>query len=295
MKKYCVHSDLENLAGLSSKWSTLIHPKPTFPHVHNSIPCDSDGSFDFQLNLAHDYRNDLAGMRSLITSIVINGYSRNASTKLAKVATALHLSHISFSTVTEVLIALQEIGRVTGRVSKHFTQTLTQLNQSFVDFRNFSGAAELAVRMRRTDNKLLQNFSDAPPIGNTDTITKRKIAKYLEAIECYRSELEAAEVFLLCPSVTSSAFTSPKGIGPLPHQSLLAFSTIIDIEDARQSELLQKLTGIYGPGSFMSQCPLDKIKLMNEIENLQLECRSLECQLRKVSGDPQSLSASKSV
>lgn len=277
-----LQDDLENLVGLSRKWYTIIHQDPPTSQ-HNPIPYDSNNYPSFRLHLVDDYRSDLTFMESVTDTILLRKDVRDISTNLAEAATELQLSHISYSTITEVLVALQDTERIAKRISNHFSKLVTKLNQFLGDVQNFSSTAEFVERMRNKNedglNGSMSNFS----IEEEEKLALKKISKYVEATNFHLGELEAAGLGQLCPSIISSAFISQKSTEPLPRESLLAFSTIIQQEDVEQSELLRDLTAIYGPGSFSSEYPIDRVMVETEIQRLKVDCKILEEQLRSVS------------
>ena len=284
-----LEDDLQNLVGLSRKWHTIIHQDPPVSQ-HNPMVYDNNNGPSFQFHLVDDCRSDLTFMESVTSTILLKKDVREISTNLAEAATELQLSHISYSTVTEVLIALQDIERTSKRISNHSSKLVTKFNQFLRDVRSLSSTAELVEQMRQENNGGLYASSMDFSMDEEEKLAHKKISKYFEATKFHVRELEAAGLMRLCPSITSAAFVSQKVGGPLPREYLLASSTILQQENDEQSELLLDLTATYGPGSFSFEYPIGRVMLETEIQNLKADCKILEEQLRSVS-DMQQLSS----
>ena len=251
---------------------------------------DNNNGPSFQFHLVDDCRSDLTFMESVTSTILLKKDVREISTNLAEAATELQLSHISYSTVTEVLIALQDIERTSKRISNHSSKLVTKFNQFLRDVRSLSSTAELVEQMRQENNGGLYASSMDFSMDEEEKLAHKKICKYFEATKFHLRELEAAGLMRLCPSMTSAAFFSQKVSGALPRGYLLASSTILQQENNEQSELLRDLTATYGPGSFSFEYPIGRVMLETEIQNLKADCKILEEQLRSVS-DMQQLSS----
>lgn len=274
-----VQSDLEDFMSLITKWSTLINPPACLRH--NSLPkSEATEQYDYHSWIMDDYKSDLAHMQRLANNVALNEDVGGICKSLGKVALALQLSHVSYSTVAEVLTDLQDTERVARRVCRYLDRNVNQTRLFLTDVQNYINATKTSEQTRGTD--LIEFSGDCSDFQNVEAeiLAKKKIAKYSSATEAHRLELGAKGVFLLCPPETAASATSPNGTGPLPHAALLAYSSLIKAEDEKQAKLLRRLEGAYGVESFLS-APADLAEVESEIESLRRDCEVLEEQLRE--------------
>lgn len=113
--------ELEDFLFLMTKWSVLLCDNLSSDNIcTTSQPQISQSqSYSFgsnptvqlseaQIRIKDDYKSDLAHIERSISNITLQGEGKIACSDLVNIASILQLSHISFSTVTEVLVGLQE-------------------------------------------------------------------------------------------------------------------------------------------------------------------------------------------
>ena len=275
-------SDFEDFVYLVKKWSVLLYPQAPLPLLNQHVTTESDSIDvpDNQSLIIDDFKSDLAFMQNVTRKIDLGEDSSGICKNFAKVAMALQLSHASYSTITEALTALQDMERISNRLSLHLHRHVTKTEQFLSVIQSYSAVADASEETRRADGAELSAGTIEAPTAEAELINQKKILKYTESSEAFRIELETAGVFSLCPVDTTRTVLSPNSIGPLPHTALVAFASHIRIEEEKQLELQQKLAGLYGVESF-SLIPNDRDSVEREIDSLRQDCSFLEEQMRE--------------
>jgi hypothetical protein len=271
-----VSDDLEDLFLQITKWSVLTNVQPTADHSLKKVR-EKIGEPEWIMD---DYASDIAHMKLMTNGINLpHGGDDNCRT-LAEVALLLQLSHVSYSTIAEVLIGLQTTESSASRVSKQLNCEIKKAQMMIDDIQDLERRMTKDSAAKYRDEVIcgLTVASD-PQVAAADFATRKKISKYSEATQTYRQELDAAGAFAICPSETMAETISPNGIGPLPLSSLSAFSAILDQDDEALQGMLQELTAAYGEYS-LSQAPLDLAAAEREIRELRDECNMYEEQYR---------------
>jgi hypothetical protein len=271
-----VSDDLEDLFLQITKWSVLTNVQPTADQSLKNVR-ENVGDPEWIMD---DYVSDLAHMKRKTNGINLPHDGDEHCRILAKVALLLQLSHVSYSTIADVLIGLQTTESAAIRVSKQLNSEITKAQMMIDDIQDLERRMTKDSAAKYRDEVICGlTVASYPQIAAADSTTKKKIAKYTEATQTYRQELDVAGAFAICPSETVAETISPNGIGPLPLSSLLAFSSILDQDDEALQGMLHELTAAYGEDSF-SQAPLDLAAAEREIQELRDECNVYEEQYR---------------
>jgi hypothetical protein len=264
-------NDIEDFVFLIIQWQTVIYEQQVSTDINAADPTES------QLQIIDDKNSDMAHMKNLIDT-PLYGDAYIMCKDLCKVAMLLKLSHVSFSTISEVLIGLTDLKTVAKRVAENFKNYRKSIEIFLNDVQSYVTNMEReALRESKEVSKVSKEPIENDHNKKLELITEKKIAEYIEGARAHFLELEESDIFSLCPKETAEVTTSCKGIGPLPHSGLMSLSMIIKEEDKDQYDILSGLTSMYGDQSF--DLPCDRISVEREIESLQLECKSLEEQL----------------
>lgn len=271
-----VSDDLEDLFLQISRWAVLTNTQPAAGH---SLKNPKENIDDPEW-IMDDYASDMAHMK-LTTNGVNLPHDGDVHCKtLAKVALLLQLSHVSYSTIAEVLIGLQTTESAAVRVSKQLNNEITKTQLMIDDIQALERRMTTDSTAKFRDEVICGlTVASGPQAAVADSATKKKIAKYSEATQAHRQALDAAGAFAICPSETVAETISPNGIGPLPLSSLLAFSSALDQDNEMLQGMLQELTAAYGENS-LSQAPIDLAAAELEIRELRDECNMYEEQYR---------------
>lgn len=267
-----VSDDLEELLLQITKWAVLTNPQLTADYVKDDV--------DGQGWIMDDYISDMAHMKLTTNGINLPNGGDEHCRILAKVALLLQLSHVSYSTISEVLIGLQTTESLAGRVSKQLNNEIRKTEQMIDDIEDLERRMTVDSAAKCRDEVIggLAVASD-PQAAAADFAIEKKIVKYSESTLDHRLALDAAGAFDICPRETVAETISPNGIGPLPLSSLSDFSSLLDHDDETLQGMLQELTAAYGADS-LAQAPLDLAAAEREIRELRDECNMYEEQYR---------------
>jgi hypothetical protein len=271
-------NDIEDFVSLITRWNTVLYEQQVSTDINAAEPSES------QLQIIDDKNSDMAHMKNLIDT-PLHGGAYIMCKDLCKVAMLLKISHISFSTISEVLIGLIDLKTTTKRVGENLKKCRKSMEFFLDDVQGYVTNMEReALRESKEVSKVSEESIGDENFENnhykeSELITEKKVAEYIEGARAHLLELEESDVFSLCPKETAENTTSCKGIGPLPHSGLISLSMIIKEEDKDQNDILSGLTSMYGDQSY--DLPCDRISVECEIESLQLECQILEEQLNE--------------
>lgn len=246
--------DLEDFVCLITRWNAVLHEQQS--------PLDSNAAelSESQLQIVDDKKSDIDHIKNIM-NIPLHGSAYTICKDLAKVAILLKISHVSFSTISEVLLGLTDVKMTAKRVSRNLKKDRKAVEVLFKDVQCYVVNMETEVLKELEDvSNILKEpiMNENPSDQESELIAQKKITKYLEGARAYYLELQESEVFSLCPKETAEAVTSSHGIGPLPHSGLFSLSMIIKEEELNQESTISALMDLYGGQSFCSM-PSDRL------------------------------------
>ena len=263
------------LFSLAQKYEPLLQ-RPEEDDEEEIIPRHVSASLALELHsrLDDDVKLDTMLMQQKTSGILLSNEAKSACHDLAQTASILNLSHVSFANIVETLLALQSIDRLSARVTHDLKEDTKKAN---IVAELITGHLQNlnSVLVDKTNSVDITTMEDEKQPSEQASATMKKTQKYLDEIQKLRNELQAAGVFALCPSETANEFTSPLGVGPLPHASLKALADRIDTDHKKCRDVQRDLNVKYG----YPETSFDQTEIEQEIERLRLECSQLEEQL----------------
>ena len=258
------------LFSLAQKYEPLLQKPEEDEEAIIPRVVSSSLASELHARLDDDVKLDTMLMQQKTSGILLSNEAKAACHDLAQTASTLHLSHVSYANIVETLLALQTIDRLSVRVTHDLKE----------DKKKADIVAELISGHLQNLASVLVDKSNSADITMDDekqslASTTKKTQKYLDETQKLRNELQTAGVFEICPSETADEFTSPSGIGPLPHASLKALADRIDTDNKKLREMQRDLNMKYG----YPETSFVQVEIEEEIERLRLECQQLEEQL----------------
>lgn len=287
-------NDHEELLTLATKYGPLLRPSTediddanrsvmslSQSYDEHGLPIQRRGLLDpaIQAHLDDDVKADIMFLQQKTASVLLSDEAADISGELAKVAEALKLSRISYSNIVETLLDMQDIDRLSGRVSLLVQE---DINKASLVSKLIDGHLDEVRSVLHCSKR--SGAEPAPDDGMSSdqqladlAATAKKVQKYKDESEKLQAELKRVGVFDLCPTETSNEFTSPRGMGPLPlpHAALKALADRIEIDNKKHRELQRDITTRFG---FL---PTSKEGVERAIESLRTECQQLEVQLNE--------------
>ena len=272
--------DLEDLFLQITKWAVLTNTQPTDDHHLKDLNRNIEG----QEWITDDYVSDLMYMRQTTDGVKLSVEGDEHCRTLAKVALLLQLSHVSYSTIAEVLVGLQTTETLAARVSKRLKREITKTRQIISDIQGLERRVTTDSIAKLNDDVVKRPIVESGlNITAEDSATRRVIAKYSKAARAHRQVLDAAGAFSICPSESLTGTFSQNSIDELPLSSLLALSSSVDQENEVIKAMHQELSAAYGENC-LSLAPDDVAAAEEEIRKLRNDCDILEEQYRKSLG-----------
>ena len=261
------------LFSLAQKYEPVLHRPEDDEEVVIPRNVSSSLALEFHARLDDDVKLDTMLMEQKSSGILLSNEAKAACHDLAQTAASLNLSRVSFTNIVETLLALQTIDRLSLRVTHDLKDDTKKAN--IVAELVAGHLQNLESVLVDKSNSVDTTMGDEKQSSEQASATMKKTQKYLDEIQKLRSELQAAGVFALCPSETANEFTTPLGVGPLPHASLKALADRIDADNKKIRDGQRDLNVKYG----YPETSFDQTEIEQEIERLRVECQQLEEQL----------------